>query len=255
VYSWPSDAAILHFRPNDGSNARIGHKSSCESKRFTRLAWPSDGSICGQTMVQVTRRRNRRAERSGGLHETERSAVKEAWGYPSGGGRAQVGRSGRQAKRCPNMRAEGTEETTGLPLSNPYRRTVAWKPSWCETASAIDFRAARRRRIRLTVSADRSGSRIRWTRADSRNSGSRIREGAILRRDALASELPAGDPPHDEKAVRSGRNAICASSFATALPVTGPVCGGVRSEMGISRMRFPTRACTLQPFSLPHHGS
>ena len=51
---------------------------------------------------------------SGGLHETERSAVKEAWGYPSGGGRAQVGRSGRQAKRCPNMRAEGTEETTGL---------------------------------------------------------------------------------------------------------------------------------------------
>src|ERR1700684_2306785 len=47
---------------------------------------------------------------SGGLHETERSAVKEAWGYPSGGGRAQVGRSGHQAKRCPNMRAEGTEE-------------------------------------------------------------------------------------------------------------------------------------------------
>ena len=62
-------------------------------------------------MVQVTRR-NRRAERSGGLHETERSEVKEAWGYPSGGGRAQVGRSGRQAKRCPNMWAEGTEETT-----------------------------------------------------------------------------------------------------------------------------------------------
>src|SRR5579863_2423943 len=51
---------------------------------------------------------------SGGLHETERSEVKEAWGYPSGGWRAQVGRSGRQAKRCPNMRAEGTEETTGL---------------------------------------------------------------------------------------------------------------------------------------------
>jgi hypothetical protein len=25
-----------------------------ESKRFTRLAWPGDGSICGQTMVQVT---------------------------------------------------------------------------------------------------------------------------------------------------------------------------------------------------------
>ena len=47
------------------------------------------------------------AEGSGGLHETERSGVKEAWG-------AQAGRSGRQAKRCPNMRAEGTEETTGL---------------------------------------------------------------------------------------------------------------------------------------------
>ena len=118
MYSWPSDAAILHFRPNDGSNARMGHKSSCESKRFTRLAWPSDGSICGQTMVQVTRR-NRQAERSGGLHETERSAVKEAWGYPSGGRRAQVGRSGRQAKRCPNMRAEGTEETTGLAVKEP----------------------------------------------------------------------------------------------------------------------------------------
>src|SRR5580704_457807 len=59
---------------------------------------------------------------SGGLHETERSEVKEAWGYPSGGGRAQVGRSGRQAKRCPNMRAEGTEETAGLASSNPYRR-------------------------------------------------------------------------------------------------------------------------------------
>jgi hypothetical protein len=50
---------------------------------------------------------------SGGLHETERSAVKEAWGHPSGGERAQVGRSGRQAKRCPNMRAERTEEATG----------------------------------------------------------------------------------------------------------------------------------------------
>jgi len=55
AYSWPSDAAILRFRPNDGSNAGIGHRSSLESKRFTRLAWPSDGSICGQTMVQVTR--------------------------------------------------------------------------------------------------------------------------------------------------------------------------------------------------------
>ena len=66
-------------------------------------------------MVQVTRRATM-GERSvsGGLHETERSAVKEAWGYPSGGGRAQVGLSGRQAKRCPNMRVEGTEETSGL---------------------------------------------------------------------------------------------------------------------------------------------
>lgn len=30
--------------------------------------------------------------------------------------------------------------------------------------------------------------------------------------------------------------AIWASSLATALPVTRPVCGGVRSEIGISRM-------------------
>src|SRR5580658_6133979 len=43
-----------------------------------------------------------RAERSGGLHGTKRSGVEEAWGYPSDAGRAQVGRSGRQAKRCPN---------------------------------------------------------------------------------------------------------------------------------------------------------
>ena len=160
MYSWPSDAAILHFRPNDGSNARIGHKSSCESKRFTRLAWPSDGSICGQTMVQVTRRRNRRAERSGGLHETERSAVKEAWGYPSGGGRAQVGRSGRQAKRCPNMRAEGTEETTG-PAVRAIR--IAEPSSGSLHSLRPDSRKtpcdSKRRSIRLTVSADRSGSR------------------------------------------------------------------------------------------------
>ena len=33
--------------------------------------------------------------------------------------------------------------------------------------------------------------------------------------------------------------AICTSSLATALPVTGPVCGGVRSEIGISRMAVP----------------
>src|SRR5579872_6030458 len=49
-----------------------------------------------------------------GCTKTERSEVKEAWGYPSGGGRAQVGRPGRQAKRCPNMRAGKTEETTRL---------------------------------------------------------------------------------------------------------------------------------------------
>ena len=161
MYSWPSDAAILHFRPNDGSNARIGHKSSCESKRFTRLAWPSDGSICGQTMVQVTRRRNRRAERSGGLHETERSAVKEAWGYPSGGGRAQVGRSGRQAKRCPNMRAEGTEETTGLAVERSV--STAEPSSGSLHIPRPDPRKtpsdSNRRSIPLPVSADWAGSR------------------------------------------------------------------------------------------------
>ena len=64
--------------------------------------------------------------------------MKEAWGYPSGGGRAQVGRSGRQAKRCPNMRAEGTEETTGLAVEQSVSQNLAWKPSWSETGSAID---------------------------------------------------------------------------------------------------------------------
>jgi hypothetical protein len=62
---------------------------------------------------------------SGGLHETERSAVKEAWGYPSGGGRAQVGRSGRQAKRCPNMRAEWTEETTRLAVQQSVSQSLS----------------------------------------------------------------------------------------------------------------------------------
>src|SRR5580658_1866917 len=41
--------------------------------------------------------------------------------------------------------------------------------------------------------------------------------------------------------------------LATALPMTGPVRGGVRSAMGISRMAVPTCACMLQPFSLTHH--
>ena len=55
-------------------------------------------------MVQGTR--HRRAERSGGLHEMKRSGMEEAWGNPSGGGMARAGRSGRQAKRCPNWRAD-----------------------------------------------------------------------------------------------------------------------------------------------------
>jgi len=36
--------------------------------------------------------------------------VKEAWGSPSGGGKARIGRQGRQAKRCPNWRTEGNEK-------------------------------------------------------------------------------------------------------------------------------------------------
>jgi hypothetical protein len=35
--------------------------------------------------------------------------MEEAWGNPSGGGMARAGRSGRQAKRCPNWRAEKEE--------------------------------------------------------------------------------------------------------------------------------------------------
>ena len=89
----------------------------------------------GQAMVQFAAKRwfkshaaaNGERSVSGGLHETERSAVKEAWGYPSGGGRAQVGRSGRQAKRCPNTRAEELKKIPDLPFSDPYRRTVVWK--------------------------------------------------------------------------------------------------------------------------------
>ena len=39
----------------------------------------------------------------------KRSGMEEAWGNPSGGGMARAGRSGRQAKRCPNWRAEREE--------------------------------------------------------------------------------------------------------------------------------------------------
>ena len=39
----------------------------------------------------------------------KRSGMEEAWGNPTGGGMARAGRSGRQAKRCPNWRAEKEE--------------------------------------------------------------------------------------------------------------------------------------------------
>ncbi len=71
-------------------------------------------------------RRHRRAERSGGLHETKRSGVEEAWGNPSGGGKARAGRSGRQAKRCPNWRAhkercKHRDYARGDPVSEPVQ--------------------------------------------------------------------------------------------------------------------------------------
>jgi hypothetical protein len=121
MFTWPSDR-----------NQWLGHRmlQFCTSGQtmvqtpesaIKAVVNPNDlHASRGQAMVQFAAKRWFKShaaigERSvsGGLHETERSAVKEAWGYPSGGGRAQVGRSGRQAKRCPNMRAEGTEETTG----------------------------------------------------------------------------------------------------------------------------------------------
>jgi len=39
----------------------------------------------------------------------KRSGMEEAWGNPSGGGMARAGRSGRQAKPCPNWRADKVE--------------------------------------------------------------------------------------------------------------------------------------------------
>jgi hypothetical protein len=36
----------------------------------------------------------------------KRGGMEEVWGNPSGGGMARAGRSGRQAKRCPNWRAD-----------------------------------------------------------------------------------------------------------------------------------------------------
>ena len=41
---------------------------------------------------------------------------------------------------------------------------------------------------------------------------------------------------NDEEAVGTVATATCQSSFATARPVAGPVRGGVRCEMGISRI-------------------
>jgi hypothetical protein len=39
----------------------------------------------------------------------KQTRMEEAWGNPSGGGMARAGRSGRQAKRCPNWRADKEE--------------------------------------------------------------------------------------------------------------------------------------------------
>jgi len=36
----------------------------------------------------------------------KQSGMEEVWGNPSGGGMARAGQSGRQAKRCPNWRAD-----------------------------------------------------------------------------------------------------------------------------------------------------
>jgi RNA 3'-terminal phosphate cyclase len=88
--------------------------------------------------------------------------VKEAWGYPSGVGRAQVGRSGRQAKRCPNMRAEGSKETTG-----PADRLVA---EWNIADHGIEEVSRKLRlfeglrmdiRIRVELTGDSSGYGIK----------------------------------------------------------------------------------------------
>jgi hypothetical protein len=102
----------LYFRPNDGSNAAIRVPPGFRSKRVTGAVRPKDDSNGGQRMVQVTPQSASGAQRRAARNGTKCSARK-AWGYPSGGERAQVGRPGRQAKRCPNTRAEGTEENTG----------------------------------------------------------------------------------------------------------------------------------------------
>jgi len=128
---------------------------SCSGQQTASGPAPEDSTSGGGSPT----RHHGRAERSGGLHETERSAVEEAWGYPSGGGRAQVGRSGRQAKRCPNMGAEGTEETAGLAVQQSVsqnRRLEAFIVRDQIRERPCD---SNRRAIPLPVSADRSGSR------------------------------------------------------------------------------------------------
>src|SRR5260370_611322 len=49
----------LHLRPVDGSTARMGYPGTFGSKRLTGADRPTDGSIRGQPMLQVTCRRMR----------------------------------------------------------------------------------------------------------------------------------------------------------------------------------------------------
>jgi len=53
-----------------------------------------------------------------------------------------------------------------------------------------------------------------------------------------------------------GGSCYCNVRFilGTALPVTEPVCGGVRSAIGISRMAVPDVRMYASAFSRPHHG-
>jgi hypothetical protein len=139
MFTWPSDRnqwlCILGHRMLQFCTSGQTMVQTPESA-IKAVVNPNDlHASRGQAMVQFAAKRWFKShaaigERSvsGGLHETERSGVKEAWGYPSGGGRAQVGRSGRQAKRCPNMRAEGTEDTTGrrsaIRIAKPSSRSL-----------------------------------------------------------------------------------------------------------------------------------
>jgi len=97
----------LHLRPVDGSTARMDPPGSFRSKRFPDVDRPTDGSIRGQPMLQVTQ----------GASRSVRMA-----GEPKPGGPAHAGsrrpqfrraRPGPQAVKRSGAREKGQTKTKG----------------------------------------------------------------------------------------------------------------------------------------------